>query len=183
MAQPKRSVLVFPLLLCSVLATPLPQVSNTPSTSKPLVWSVIGDSWASGVAYNRSNIYGPFDGEYFYRTKDTWGVHMANDKTWQGDDTTFNSAACGGTLMSDIKRQFKDRAGQPDNVWAMFGGNDAFFGAIVRACIFQPKLHGDWGSPWDEDPDGVGHCKKNLAKAGVYMDGEDSDHGMPRGPY
>jgi len=167
----------FSLLFPLGLGNPFPQTPNPASTSRPLTWVVIGDSWASGVAYNTSNVYGRFDLESCYRIKEAWGVQMAEDTSWQKEaGSNFNFAACGGTLMSDIQRQFTKRAGLPDIVWGMFGGNDAFFGAIVRACIYQPKLHSDWGPPWDKDPNGVGHCKKNLANAAVYINGDNNNN-------
>ncbi|PMD63075.1 uncharacterized protein K444DRAFT_641457 [Hyaloscypha bicolor E] len=66
----------------------------------------------------------------------------------------------------------KERAGQPDIVWGMFGGNNAFFGAIARACIYQPILLEHpfgWGPPWDEDSDGTGLCKKNIQQAENFL--------------
>ncbi|KAK5653808.1 hypothetical protein OQA88_7966 [Cercophora sp. LCS_1] len=165
--------------VCPVLAlpNPVPQADNAPP---PLTWAVIGDSWASGVAYNRSNVYQPTDSEFCYRTREAWGVQMSEDKSWTGDNSVFNFAACGGTLMADIKRQFTDRAGKPSIAWGMFGGNDAFFGAIARACIYQPIDFGHpfgWGPAFDQDPDGKGLCKQNLAKSDDYMSNPDKFSG------
>jgi hypothetical protein len=66
-------------------------------------------------------------------------------------------------------RQMNEKAGVPQVVWAMFGGNNAFFGSIARACIYQPISSSQpfgWGPPWDEDHDGKGLCKQNPKKAG-----------------
>lgn len=101
-----------------------------------LDWAVVEGSWASGVAYNLSNTYEPTDTETCYRSKEAWGAQMANDNSWSLDPQAFHFAACGGTLMDDLERQMKERAGKPDIVWGMFGGNNAFFGAIARACIY-----------------------------------------------
>ncbi|PMD34303.1 hypothetical protein L207DRAFT_547542 [Hyaloscypha variabilis F] len=65
-----------------------------------------------------------------------------------------------------------EKAGQPDIVWGMFGGNNAFFGAIARACIYQPispEHPFGWGLPWDEDPTGTGLCKQNIKLAETYL--------------
>jgi hypothetical protein len=86
----------------------------------------------------------------------------------RGEDN-FHFAACGGQKMDDLGRQLQDLGGDPDVIWAMSGGNDAFFGLVARACIFQPKGK-DWGPAWDEDPDGVGECKKNIAIATDYLE-------------
>ncbi|KAI1880240.1 hypothetical protein JX265_001861 [Neoarthrinium moseri] len=136
-------------------------------------WAVIGDSWASGVAYNSSNIYGPLDREECYRTKEAWGAQMNNDDSWVDRKyRAFGFAACGGTLMNDLKRQMQQRAGRPQVVWGMFGGNNAHFGAIARACIYQPyspEHPFGWGPPWDEDPDDKGLCKQNIKAADDYI--------------
>lgn len=124
-----------------------------------LEWAVVGDSWATGVAYNLSNVYQPKDSKTCYRSKEAWGAQMENDKSWSLDPQAFNFAACGGTLMDDLGRQMRERAGKPDIVWGMFGGNNTFFGAIARACIYQPISPSHpfgWGLAWDEDPDGTG---------------------------
>lgn len=137
-----------------------------------LEWAVVGDSWASGVAYNLSNVYQPTDKEACYRTKEAWGAQMANDNSWSVDPQVFNFAACGGTLMNDLERQMKQKAGRPDIVWGMFGGNNAFFGAIARACIYQPiapEHPFGWGPPWDEDSAGKGLCKQNIQKAEAFL--------------
>ncbi|KAF4628356.1 hypothetical protein G7Y89_g9797 [Cudoniella acicularis] len=102
-----------------------------------LEWAMIRDSWTSGVAYNLSNVYQPTDSETCYRSKEAWGVQMAEGNSWSPDPQAFQFAACGGTLMGDLERQMKEKAGKPDIIWGMFGGN-ALFGAIARACIYQP---------------------------------------------
>ncbi len=97
---------------------------------------------------------------------------MENDNSWSLDPQAFQFSACGGTLMNDLERQMKERAGQPDIVWGMFGGNNAFFGAIARACIYQPispEHPFGWGPPWDEDSDGTGLCKKNIQQVEDFL--------------
>ncbi|EHL03100.1 hypothetical protein M7I_1075 [Glarea lozoyensis 74030] len=67
----------------------------------------------------------------------------------------------------------EEKAGNPQLVWGMFGGNNAYFGAIARACIYQPLDPGHpfgWGKAWDEDEDGTGVCKQNLQMAKEYLD-------------
>ena len=133
---------------------------------------MIRDSWSSGVAYNLSNVYKATDNETCYRSKEAWGAQIENDNSLSLKPQAFQFAACGGTLMDDLERQMNERAGQPDIVWGMFGGNSAFFGAIARACIYQPisleHLFG-WGPPWDEDSDRTGLCKKNIQQAENFL--------------
>ena len=138
-----------------------------------LEWTVIGDSWASGVAYNLSNVYNVTDRETCYRTTEAWGAQMENDDSWSETPQKFNFAACGGKLMIDLARQLKEKGGKPDLVWGMFGGNDAFFGDIARACIYQPISPSHpfgWGLPWDEDSGGTGWCKQNIQKSQGFLD-------------
>ncbi len=56
------------------------------------------------------------------------------------------------------------------------GGNNADFGDIARACIYQPAP-GPWGPPYDEDPSGEGQCKINLQASRNYIN-DDSEHGL-----
>lgn len=170
------AILTILCLVQSVLSIPhisYQQETENLKRADTFEWSVIGDSWASGVAYNASNVWGPKDREACYRSKESWGAQMSNDNSWRSAELqNFNFAACGGTLMNDLKRQMTERAGLPTVVWGMFGGNDAFFGAIARACIYQPPSTDHpfgWGKPWDEDPDGMGVCKQNLKLADDYL--------------
>lgn len=177
------AVLLLLALAESASSSPDPLEQKGASESKvqskgvAIEWAVIGDSWASGVAYNSTNIYKPTDSEACFRTKEAWGAQMEKDDSWSRDPQAFNFAACGGTLMDDLERQMKDKAGDPEIVWGMFGGNNAFFGAIARACIYQPIDPGHpfgWGKPWDEDTDGKGICKQNIQKAEDYLNKPDA---------
>lgn len=51
-----------------------------PRESPALEWTVLGDSWASGVTYNRQNQY---DSKEWLclRTTEAWGAQMEADKT------------------------------------------------------------------------------------------------------
>ncbi|KAK0644000.1 hypothetical protein B0T16DRAFT_513324 [Cercophora newfieldiana] len=111
-----------------------PEVSASPQDT--IECAVLGDSWASGVAYNRTNVYGPTDTETCYRIKKAWGVQMYEDKSWTLGDQTFNVAACGGSKMAAIKKQF-EQSGTPRIVWAMFGGNDAGPNEDSFACVMK----------------------------------------------
>lgn len=104
-----------------------------PNSAPTFEWAVLGDSWASGVAYNLSNVYGPNDRQFCYRTKESWGAQMSNDDSWTTGDQSFHFAACGGSRMAEVKKQFEDNGGAAQLVWAMFGGNDAGFGSIARS--------------------------------------------------
>jgi hypothetical protein len=69
--------------------------------------------------------------------------------------------------MNDIPRQM-GKTGNSQMIMGTIGGNNALFGDIARACIYQPAP-GGWGPAWDNDPDGTGECKKNLAKSQDYI--------------
>ncbi|RDL37427.1 Uncharacterized protein BP5553_04860 [Venustampulla echinocandica] len=182
--RPIEAALMVLALVEPGLSFPQPTQPNeassevkVPPRGVAVEWAVIGDSWASGVAYNLSNVYGRTDSEACYRTKESWGAQMEQDKSWSRDPQAFNFAACGGTLMDDLERQMKEKAGNPELVWGMFGGNNAYFGAIARACIYQPIDPGHpfgWGKPWDEDTGGTGLCKQNIQKAEDYLKKPDS---------
>lgn len=69
--------------------------------------------------------------------------------------------------MNDIPRQM-GKTGNSQLVIGTIGGNNAKFGDIARACIYQPAP-GGWGNTWDKDPDGTGECKKNIAASRDYI--------------
>lgn len=92
---------------------------------------------------------------------------MEDDKTWTNGEQKFHFAGCGGTLMDDIPRQLK-KTGTSELIIGTIGGNNGFFGDIARACVYHPAP-GPWGKDYDDDPDGKGECKKNLAKARDYI--------------
>jgi len=156
-----------------VTAVPRPTPQDTAAAQNTLQWTVLGDSWASGVAYNKTNVFGDSDLETCFRIKEAWGVQMSEDKSWVSGDQKFNFAACGGSLMKDVKGQFEQQKEVSTIVWAMFGGNDALFGRIARACIYQPidlSHPGGWGEPWDRDPEGKGECRKSIKAAHETLD-------------
>jgi hypothetical protein len=133
-------------------------------------WGVIGDSWTSGVAYSVATVYKLTDLEYCYRTNETWGAQMEADTTWTIEPQNFHFAGCGGTLMNDLKRQM-GLVGNSQLILGTMGGNNAHFGDIARACIYQPPgaPSGGWGLPYDQDPNGEGLCKQNLALSRTYL--------------
>lgn len=98
---------------------------------------------------------------------------MKNDLSWIASGfEAFYFGACGGTLMNDLRRQMAEDPNHSSVVWGMFGGNNAYFGAIARACIYQPysaEHPFGWGPPWDEDKDETGLCKQNIKKADSYL--------------
>jgi hypothetical protein len=147
---------------------------TTVSAKVPLSWAVLGDSWASGVAYNLSNVYHPTDRQFCHRATEAWGAQMAANNTWvTTGDQAFHFAACGGSRMADVKAQFANGGGDAHLVWALFCGNDAGFGAIAQACVYQPtEIRHPFGRgpPWDEDPDGKGECKRNIDTPNAFMD-------------
>lgn len=90
-------------MLPSALAMPHADLVIKPRQNPGQEWIVIGDSWASGVTYNRNNQYD--SQEICMRTTEAWGAHMEADESWTDGEAKFNFAACGGTLMKDAPRQ------------------------------------------------------------------------------
>lgn len=159
------------------LATALPSPADptsaaSPASVSPVIpsfeWAVIGDSWSSGVAYSAGTVYSNLDYEFCYRSTEAWGAQMEADKTWTQSDQVFHFSACGGTLMNDIPRQM-GISGNIGLALGTFGGNNAFFGDIARACIYQPRDGTNWGPAYDEDPDSTGLCKQNIQKSSTYI--------------
>jgi hypothetical protein len=153
---------------------------------QPLEWTVVGDSWTTGVTYNQDNRWdGALDPREpnCLRTKEAWGAQMAADKSWQagGDASKFNFAACGGSVMKDTERQLRDRGGaHPTIIWSMTGGNNAFFGEVARACIFVPMdsfthIVRGYGPEWADDTEGKGECKQSIQKAQGYIEDQFAD--------
>jgi hypothetical protein len=147
----------------SSLAKPTPSAIST----NEFEWGAIGDSWTSGVAYSAGTVYKYTDFEFCYRTTEAWGAQMEADKSWTKEPQKFHFAGCGGTLLDDIPRQI-EKTGNSQLMIGTLGGNNAFFGDIARACIYQPAP-GPWGKPYDEDPKGEGECKKALAKSKAFI--------------
>jgi hypothetical protein len=148
--------------------------STAPATSTPpaqttaaakFEWAVIGDSWSSGVAYSRETQYDS-DNDFCFRTNEAWGAQMEKDTTWTVNEQDFHFAACGGSHMDAMKGQMAD-TGIPQLIVSNIGGNNAFFGTTVDNCVYQGNA-GQYGNPYDSDPDGTGECKKSLVKTQDY---------------
>lgn len=133
------------------------------------VWSVIGDSWSSGVAYSQDTQYDTTNEPGCGRSTDAWGTQMNKDSGWTSNPQDWKFAACGGTLLDDIPRQLGLITTNPSLIMSTMGGNNAVFGDIARACIYQPPP-GGWGKPYDEDTTGDGKCKQNLQTSQDYIE-------------
>jgi hypothetical protein len=124
-----------------------PSVVERPTALTNFEWGAFGDSWTSGVAYSAATVYRNTDFSFCYRTTEAWGAQMEADTTWTKEPKNFHFAGCGGTLMNDVLRQM-GLTGNPVLIAGTLGGNDAYFGGIARACIYQPAP-GPWGLPYD----------------------------------
>ncbi|PGH10217.1 hypothetical protein AJ79_05472 [Helicocarpus griseus UAMH5409] len=154
----------------SILAWPVPIAPP----GAHFEWAVVGDSWTAGVAYSSKTAYRKTDFNFCYRATEAWGAQMEADNTWTEHPQRFHFAACGGSLIRDVRWQLKGIAGKPQLVLGTFGGNNANFGDIARSCIYQP-WSARWGPPFHEDrspisPKSKGQCKQNIAKAQTYIE-------------
>jgi hypothetical protein len=144
---------------------------GVPPPPQPLEWGTIGDSWDSGVAYSDSVAYDNNKGNCL-RLKDAYGAQMEADHTWTGaGGQTFHFEGCSGAQLVNMfasNGQIQG-TGKPTFVVMTVGGNNAGFGALVDNCIYHGNPFGNYGPPWNDDPNGEGACKKSLASAANYI--------------
>ncbi|KAI9767435.1 MAG: hypothetical protein M1840_005664 [Geoglossum simile] len=137
-----------------------------------LEWAVIGDSWASGVAYAASNRWDSnLDG--CFRTTEAWGAQMSTDLEW-APKQNFHFAACAGAKFDNLKTGQMPNTGSPQLVITTIGGNNAFFGTTVDNCIYQAIPTNFYGNPYDQDSDGTGECWKSLVAISTYIANQES---------
>jgi hypothetical protein len=153
------------------------QTSQTPQPKQSaqvdkFEWAVVGDSWSSGVAYSTSTMYDS-NTDFCFRTNEAWGAQMEADATWTQNQQDFHFAACGGDKFANLKTRQIPNTGSPQLIISTIGGNNAFFGSTVDACVYQgnPKAY---GNPYDQDPDGTGLCKKGLQATLDYINNANS---------
>lgn len=67
----------------------------------PFEWAVLGDSWASGVAYLPTNMYDGNKG-LCLRINQAYAALMEKDKTWTANGQNLHFHACSGARLEDM---------------------------------------------------------------------------------
>jgi hypothetical protein len=95
---------------------------------------------------------------------------MESDNSWSVNPQRFVFEARAGKKTDAIEEQI-GKGGRPGLVVSTIGGNNAFFGEIVRSCIYQPRFRG-YGDKdtWEDDQAGTGRCKSALRQASNHVD-------------
>ena len=140
--------------------------------------AVLGDSWASGVAYNADNTYDD-NKDNCLRTTEAYGAQLTANQTWleQGTTLSFNFPACSGSRLVDIVkgREQMSKLRSPTDVIVMtVGGNNAGFFDIASNCIYHQTLEKNgfsYGNPYEDDPDRSGLCAKSIDASKAYIEG------------
>ena len=174
MATPDpKGILGFLSLTGLCAATFLPDTYYQLDRRDGQVWpyGVIGDSWGSGVSYNKDVLYDD-NKDSCLRTKESHGPRMEADITWIGHSSSgLRDAACSGSNLRDIVigQHQMGKVGNPDVVIMTSGGNNAGFGNIVDVCIYHSDPRHDYGNAYSDDPDRSGECAKALDAALDYI--------------
>ena len=158
---------------CIVASSPL-STCPKPGPAGAFKFAVLGDSWASGVAYNAATEY---DKGKCRRNIESHGVQMKNDLSWAGPNIYFDFPARSGSKMEDIVGtkgptgicqicQLKD-----SKLFIItIGGNDASVFAVVDSCLYHSNGKIDYGLPYDKDPDRKGRCATFIDSAKAYIE-------------
>lgn len=137
----------------------------------PWPYGVIGDSWGSGVSYNKEVLY---DGnlDHCLRTKESHGPQLEADTSWTGSFSSgLRDAACSGSQLVDLAKggYQMGKVGTPNVVVMTSGGNNCGFGAIVDVCIYHSSPTTNYGPAYADDKDRTGECAKALDNALNYI--------------
>ena len=150
----------------SIAIPVVPQPVISPAKPSKFTFGVLGDSWASRVAFNKRTEYDGNAGNCF-RSTDTYGVQMAADDSWAGSNPNFNFTACSGSHVSDVAGGVDSqlsKVSDPDLLILTTGGNDAGFFDVVDSCVYV-STDRDYGLPYYKDPDRTGACAKAIDRA------------------
>ena len=157
---------------CQALDDP---VSTCPQTTDPqspgfLEFAVLGDSWASGVAYSAAVQYDD-NSDGCLRATETYANYMLEDVTWADETPLLDFVACSGSHLVDIVRgrQQLSQAGDASIIVMTVGGNDALFFPIAVNCIYQPVRYMDYGPAYDEDTKRTGLCAQAIDNSRNYI--------------
>ena len=151
----------------TTIAIPVvPQPLPRPKTSN-FTFGVLGDSFASGVSFNKRTEYDGNAGNCF-RSTDSHGVQMAADDSWAGESPNFNFTACSGSSAGDVAGGIKNQLANvknPDLLIITTGGNEAGFFDVVDSCVYHSNNGRDYGLPYHKDTNRTGACTKAIDKA------------------
>jgi hypothetical protein len=139
--------------------------------------AVLGDSWASGVAYNADNTFDD-NKDNCLRITEAYGAQLTANQTWlqQGTTLSFSFPACSGSRLVDIvsgRKQMSKLQSVTDVIVMTVGGNNAGFFDIASNCIYHQKLEKDgfsYGNPYEDDPDRSGLCAKSIDVSKTYIE-------------
>lgn len=96
------SSFLFSCLSYGLHAAVVFNLENHLSKRDTFQWIVIGDSYASGVAYLESVTYDSNEGGCM-RTTEAYGVQLKNDVSWMNGWTEyFSFAACSGSTLDQM---------------------------------------------------------------------------------
>lgn len=143
----------------------------TKRDASPWPYGVIGDSWGSGVSYNKDVLYDD-NRDNCLRTKESHGPQLEADTSWTGSFSSgLRDAACSGSRLVDLAKggYQMGKVGTPNVVVMTSGGNNCGFGAIVDVCIYHSSPSKDYGPAYADDKDRTGDCAKALDDALNYI--------------
>lgn len=172
-----RSTIIYPSVLF-VLASNIAAAAVLRSDNagkNTFQWGVIGDSYASGVAYLQSNAYDN-NAENCLRLTEAYGPQLEGDTTWQNGATQeFHFAACSGKVLGDMaqgQHQTDNTGSSPNLVIMTAGGNNAGFFSIVDSCVYHVNKDQDYGPNYADDTARTGACAIAIDKQTKYVNGE-----------
>ena len=160
---------------CSAGNAPLSPVCSGKG-GESLSLAVLGDSWASGVAYSSATAYDN-NKDNCLRITEAYGPQLEKNQTWlqQGTTLSFNFAACSGSRLVDIvkgRKQMSNLKSPTDVIVMTVGGNNAKFFDIASNCIYHqmesPTF--SYGNPYEDDPDRSGLCAKSIDASKTYIE-------------
>jgi len=97
-----------------------------------------------------------------WRLQQAYSSQMNQNVTWAKGPSNLTFVACSGAHYSDIAADPRSsqlsKAGHPSFITLTVGGNNIGFYNIVVNCLYQPERYGDYGNPYDNDPDQSGNC-------------------------
>lgn len=166
------SFLIIFTILQSVEALSLFSSSRLLTKRDTFQWGVIGDSFASGVAYLESNTYDQNNGGCL-RTTEAYGAQLEGDNRWQnGNTAVFDFAACSASKLGDMAHeggQIIHTGSAPDLVIMTAGGNNAGFFGVADACVLHSTKGQNYGPNYADDTSRTGACAKAIDASTKYI--------------
>ena len=135
-------------------------------------WGVVGDSWASGVAYLDSNAYDN-NTSGCMRTTESYGAQLVKDTSWtNGWTKDFSFPACSGSALVDIakgQKQIENLGSSPKLAVMTSGGNNALFYRVVDSCIYHSEKSRNYGLPYADDVNKTNDCAMAINNSTTYI--------------